>query len=83
MTPNPSIERTVNGLRPSPAAALLLLLVISPAAVGQTRIYRLGILDGGAPPASGKKYQFVRKLEELGFVEGKNLAIEARAANYE
>lgn len=65
------------------AALLLALSVVSHAAVGQSRIYKLGILNGGAPPPSGQKYTFVRKLEELGFVEGRNLAIEARAANYE
>src|SRR5262245_39519400 len=44
--------------------------------------YRLGILDFGQPDASaGEIDAFISQLAKLGFVEGKNLAIDRRFAH--
>jgi len=44
------------------------------------RTYRLGWLSSGAPRSEAYNAAFVQRLQELGFVEGRNLAIEFRNA---
>ena len=46
------------------------------------KVYRVGILDFGNLPASNRDVAaFLERLGQLGYVEGRNLQIEFRAAN--
>jgi putative tryptophan/tyrosine transport system substrate-binding protein len=59
------------------------LLAAPPAGVSQTpgRTLRIGILDDASETARAHRWQVFRaRLRELGYIEGKNLAIEARYA---
>lgn len=44
------------------------------------RVYRIGILSQGAPPRSSAPPMFLQALRDLGYVEGRNLVVEARYA---
>lgn len=65
--------------------ALLALAALPLAALAQqpAKVWRIGVLSQGARPASpgGDSFgAFVRGLRELGYIEGRNLAIEWRYA---
>src|SRR5215470_17854790 len=49
------------------------------------RVYRIGWLDLGVPPSStsGSLEAFRRGLGDLGWIEGRNVAIETRYANHD
>jgi putative tryptophan/tyrosine transport system substrate-binding protein len=55
----------------------------SPTANAQqsTKIYRIGILSAGAPPLARGEAAFIAALQELGWIEGKNIVFEYRHAN--
>ena len=61
-------------------AASLLLLAGSVAAQAQqaARVYRIGLVAPGAPLE--QHHAFRERLRELGYVEGRNLVVEARFA---
>ncbi len=66
------------------ATALCLLAAFTPfASYAQARVYRLGVLDGGRARPPGRQYDFVTQLAEHGFVEGTNLQVQHKAANFE
>jgi putative ABC transport system substrate-binding protein len=44
------------------------------------RVYRIGYLASGSPQASPSDEAFRQKLRELGYVEGRNIAIEYRSS---
>jgi len=46
-----------------------------------TKIRRIGVLDGGAPPTAEERQAALGPLRELGWVEGRNLVIDERYAN--
>ena len=57
-------------------------LAASPAhAQSATKMRRIGVLDGGAPPTAEERQATLGPLRELGWVEGRNLVIEERFAN--
>jgi putative ABC transport system substrate-binding protein len=58
------------------AGAGLLLLPLR--ALAQQRVFRIGLLDTGLGDSFA--VPFLRKLEELGYVDGKNVAIERKSA---
>ena len=63
------------------AAAALLAAPLTPFAQKQSRVWRIGFLSNGTP--SSAKFQldaFLRGLNELGYVEGRNVVIESRWA---
>jgi putative tryptophan/tyrosine transport system substrate-binding protein len=63
------------------AAAALLAAPLAPFAQKQSRVWRVGFLSNGTP--SSAKFQldaFLRGLNELGYVEGRNVVIESRWA---
>jgi putative tryptophan/tyrosine transport system substrate-binding protein len=51
-------------------------------ALGQqdSRVFRIGAVSAGAPRSSPHWVEFARRLAELGYVEGRNIAIEFRSA---
>jgi putative ABC transport system substrate-binding protein len=59
--------------------ALALLLASLTAAQQATKVWRIGVLRIGSP-AEGATEAFRQTLRELGYVEGRNLAIEDRTA---
>ena|SRR5689334_8972190 len=56
----------------------ILLLPIYPAGAQQTKIPRIGFLSGSSPGPDARVEAFREGLRELGYVEGKNIAIEWR-----
>ena len=62
--------------------AVVLSLALAPLAgeAQQISVARIGVLTTGNPRSAGPNQAFEQKLRELGYVEGQNLAIEARAA---
>ncbi len=65
------------------SCVLLVLLVLAPADGGaqpSAKVRRVGVLSAFSGPLSAQP-EFGRALGELGYVEGKNLAIEHRYAN--
>ena len=57
------------------------LLTISPAQTQQpTKVFRIGFLGGSGSAESARTEAFRQGLRELGYVEGKNIVIELRAA---
>ena len=58
-----------------PAALLVGLAVASPNAELPTRIFHIGIV-AGTPRSSPERVAFEDRLRELGYVEGRNLAID-------
>jgi putative ABC transport system substrate-binding protein len=60
--------------------AMLLALCYSASAQQQAKIHRIGFLSGGFPGASHWTTTLRTDLRELGYVEGKNIAIESRFA---
>ncbi len=58
------------------------LLAAPLAAMAQepTRVFRIGAVSAGAPRSSPHWTAFAQRLREMGYVEGKNIAIEFRTA---
>jgi putative ABC transport system substrate-binding protein len=55
---------------------------VVPASAQQvSRLFRIGAVSAGAPRSSPHWQAFARRLAELGYVEGQNLAIEFRTAD--
>jgi putative ABC transport system substrate-binding protein len=77
-----SIGRSKNKRALGLASAALLLAVAFPVAAQQTeKIFRIGFLDGSTASGSAVLVDTLRQeLSKLGWVEGKNLAIEYRFA---
>jgi putative ABC transport system substrate-binding protein len=44
------------------------------------KVFRIGFVSAGSPPGSIRIEPFLQGLRELGWVEGKNIAIEQRWA---
>jgi putative ABC transport system substrate-binding protein len=64
-------------------ALLILALLATPLAAGAQqaeKVYRLGVLGGGAPPPSRAPAGLIEALRGLGYVEGRNLRVESRYA---
>jgi ABC-type uncharacterized transport system substrate-binding protein len=65
------------------AVVLAVGLVLAPIAgeAQQAKIYRVGILNQGSPPAPGSQPgPFARALRDLGYIEGRNIVIDRRWA---
>jgi ABC-type uncharacterized transport system substrate-binding protein len=65
------------------AVVLALSLVLAPIAgePQQAKVYRVGVLNQGSPPAPGSQPgTFWRTLRDLGYVEGANIVIDRRWA---
>ena len=65
------------------AVVLTVGLVLAPIAgeAQQAKIYRVGILNQGSPPAPGSQPgPFARALRDLGYIEGRNIVIDRRWA---
>jgi putative tryptophan/tyrosine transport system substrate-binding protein len=61
---------------------ITLLAVYSPAhAQKQTIMPHIGILRAGSPPTDGTPDVFIRGLQNLGYIEGKNIIFEIRYAD--
>ena len=83
----PDITRQRPGLAvlaPAARVAVVTLLLLVPAVAGVAqqagRIYRVGILNGGTTPNPFVD-AFRQNLRALGWVEGRNVTIEARFAD--
>lgn len=61
---------------------LLMTPLVADAPAGTVR--RIGVLGWGSPPSAAAREQspFLRGLRELGWVEGENMAIESRYAEF-
>jgi putative ABC transport system substrate-binding protein len=65
------------------AIVLVLSLVLAPIAgeAQQVKVYRVGVLNQGSPPApGGQPGAFVRALRDLGYTEGRNIVLDVRWA---
>ena len=63
------------------AAVALGLVAASPRAAGQQeKIHRVGVFAAASPRSAPQYAAFEQRLRELGFVEGRNLAVEFRTA---
>jgi putative tryptophan/tyrosine transport system substrate-binding protein len=74
---NPGMDRRrflVTSLASAVAAPL------AAAAQERSRVFRIGAVSAGAPQSSPHWVAFVQRLRELGYVEGRNVAIEFRSA---
>ena len=57
---------------------MLLAIIVPAAAHQQGKIQRIGFLSGGSPGPLHWTTRLHAELQRIGYVEGKNLAIEAR-----
>ncbi len=62
------------------AVALGLIAALSDAAGQQDNIHRIGVFAAASPRAAPQYVAFEQRLRQLGYVEGRNLAIEFRTA---
>src|SRR5262245_23073841 len=81
--PEPSRFRLVAGMTMSRRVLVVLVAVGflgAPAAAAQTpgRVVRIGILSTATPRSAAPWQTFERRLRELGYIEGRNLALEFR-----
>src|SRR5262249_21482044 len=58
-------------------------IVVAPlsAEAQQVKVYRVGVLNQGAPPAPGSRLgSFATAMRDLGYIEGRNIVIDRRWA---
>jgi hypothetical protein len=64
------------------AVVLTISVVLAPLAADaqQPKVYRIGVLSTGNPRSAAIYQALEKRLDELGYIEGQNLAIEFRNA---
>ena len=62
------------------AVVLIIGLLVAPLAADaqQPKVYRIGVLSTGNPRSAAIYQALEKRLHELGYIEGQNLAIEFR-----
>jgi ABC-type uncharacterized transport system substrate-binding protein len=71
-------------MRRTGLAVVLALSLVLASIAGETRqvkVYRVGVLNQGSPPAPGSQPgSFMRALRDLGYIEGRNIVFDRRWA---
>jgi len=64
------------------AVVVVLSLVLAPIAgeAQEVKVYRVGVMNQGSPPAQGQPLLFTKALRDLGYIEGRNIVIDRRWA---
>ena len=75
---SPTRRRAVG---PLIAGLAFLVAPLAPEAQAPGKVWRVGVLTGSVPRLSAPFRALEQRLSELGYVEGRNLAIEFRTAS--